>query len=469
MRKLKEQRYLLLLLAEAIVLLLLLPGCFQKKEKVACSLGEQLTLTPGVYEIWVQAQLLEESAQGQSLTVELQSENAYYRSLRTNAVTIHPKTSKPQTVVISAWVTDKITDASVQCDFTGDGVVLSGLELFRTARGNRTRWFTVCVGFLLLDGILFLRRRILDGKMTQKQQVVCWAIVAEVVLAYFPYLTDYFTLTDGTQFYLAKIVKLTEDFQGNLSNLPSLLFGNLFLAVPIGLKWLGFPIVTAYKLWVFLTVVATAVIAYHMFYQCVKEEYAALFGSMFYLLIPYRLFSMYRRGDVGEALLMAFLPLVVCGIYVLATERKQGAYKKMLLADTAEGGRVLQLGSGAILLLVGYLMRSIWNREKISFHCLFWLVCTVFSIGMALLHVPGRWLLAAVMSIAMFVCLFYHEMQGKQFAGWLFGMVAVLTICSAIYHGNRIAFTSEAVYLYELQNMENLYQEGALSEEGGAQ
>ncbi|MBR1853691.1 MAG: hypothetical protein IJ794_11230, partial [Lachnospiraceae bacterium] len=41
----------------------------------------------------------------------------------------------------------------------------------------------------------------------------------------------------------------------------------------------------------------------------------------------------------------------------------------------------------------------------------------------------------------------------------MIGTVTVLTVFSSVYHVNRIAYTSKAVYLYEARNMTILYQE----------
>ena len=62
-----------------------------------------------------------------------------------------------------------------------------------------------------------------------------------------------------------------------------------------------------------------------------KEEYAALTGSMLYLLMPYHIKGIYSRGDVGEYMAMCFLPVICCGIYLLIMEetasKDYGKYK----------------------------------------------------------------------------------------------------------------------------------------------
>ena len=106
----------LLLLIEAVWIILLLPGCFRRPEILDHNPGDKTELAPGVYEIRIENHL----ENGQSATVELKSDEAFYRALRTNAVTIGPEDG---TVAISAWVIQKTTDAYIQCDISGSSPV----------------------------------------------------------------------------------------------------------------------------------------------------------------------------------------------------------------------------------------------------------------------------------------------------------------------------------------------------------
>lgn len=474
MCKVREKKYFLLLFAELLFLFLLLPGCFRKYEGLEYSAGDAIILTPGVYEIRVWPKF-REGQTGQSVTVEMQSENAPYRSLRTNAVTIFQDHMPSEPVVISVWVTAKISDARIQCDFSDEGVGLDRLEVLRTARGDRIRLFTVTVGMLLADAVVILRHRILCGKLSPKRQSVIWILMAGILIVYFPYLTDYFILAEDTSFYLKKIL-----------NMEGVSYGEIFLLIPAGLKRLGFPIMTAYKIWVLAAITATALIVYFMLYLCVKEEYAALAGSMFYLLMPDYFNVIYQRGDMGEVLLKAFLPLLGAGIYLLVTDRGSDKVKKyiccaviglftvgssmMLLAKNAEGVGISGLGSGVMLLFLGY---GIWRgrtKATVTAGCRFWMWCSVMFIVAAWFHVPGRWMIPAEMSAALFTAFLYPEFtkQKKALGQVVFAVAAVVAICAAVYHVNRIAYTSEAVYLYEVQNMANLYQTEEYGEEGGA-
>lgn len=354
MLKTKRKTYILFA-AEILCLLLLLPGCFKKSQLIHDFYGEDLrdmmtenedylefcgekiTLLPGVYDIKIRTHL----TTGQYLYTEMKADNAYYKSLLGNGVMVFAGNDDFE---MSVYVRDKVSSAYVLCDFHGAGPEsLLSLEVYRTNKGNRILLFLVLIIFTVLNFMLAFRRRILDGRIGKKQQVVFWALTAGVLLAYFPYLTDYFIIGADTLFQMTRMVGLA-DALAHGASLPiriqsywcfdhgyavSLFYGDLFLFIPAALLLLGFPLMTAYKLFVFVLLAATAWIAYHSIFKCIRDEYAALFGALAYLLVPYHIFNVYNRGAIGECLAMAFLPLIFCGMYQLYTADITAAdYKK---------------------------------------------------------------------------------------------------------------------------------------------
>lgn len=338
--------YLILLIVELLFLLMLLPGCFQEEKRMLL-LGrediaeqaadttdylqftsESMELTPGVYRIEVKAQL----GEGQSILVETLCEDSYFRALRGNAVTIYPGEACED---FNVYVVDKIPAAYLQFLFEGTDInALEQITVSKTNFGNRMLLFLATVLFLVLDFFVILRQQILEGKVTRRQQIVFWTLAAGVLLAYFPYLTDYFSIGTDTAFHMERITHLKETLrQGGTFPVrvqstwlcdhgyaTSMFYGELFLYIPACIMLLGFSVMNAYKILVFLMTCATAAVAYFSFKKCVKDEYAALFGSMVYLLAPFRIYNVYNRGGVGECLAMIFLPLICCGMYLLYTE-----------------------------------------------------------------------------------------------------------------------------------------------------
>lgn len=351
----KCSRFAILLIVELLLCLALLLGCFREEELVASFWGEDIAgqlvqvedhveygserveLTPGVYQIRVRTNLVDE----QKIQVEMKCDASYFRALRGNSVTVFAGDNYED---FNIYVVDKTATAYVQCNFYGvDTSALELLEIYTTNLGNRIMVFLATIFFVALDLLIVFRRRILEGKVTKKQQVVFWTLTAGVFLAYFPYLTDYFFFGYDTAFHLSRIAYLKDSLQQGISfpvrmqstwlydhGYPvSMFYGDLFLYFPAFLMLIGFSIMTSYKMFIFVVSVATALTAYHSFKKCVKDEYAALFGSLIYLLAPYRLLNVYGRGAVGEFLAMIFLPLICCGMYLLYTDDGQSEnYKK---------------------------------------------------------------------------------------------------------------------------------------------
>lgn len=357
MLKEKRGKRRIMFIVELVIILALLPGCFRKEElldafsgedileltaqvesnQVYC--GDKLTLNPGVYQIRVRTNL----AEGQSMYVQMEYDQAYFKALRNNGMSIGYANDYAD---FEVYVLDKVPAAYVQCSFHGtDAGALARLELWKTNLGRRMLFLIVVVFFGALDFLVEFRRRILEGKVTREQQVVFWTLAGGVLVAYFPYLTDYFSIGADSIYhwgriaYLADALKLGAPIPVRVEGTwlcghgyaTSLFYGDFFLYIPAFLRLLGFSIMSSYKIFVFLVLAATAAIAYHSFHKCVKDEYAALFGSMVYLLAPYHLLNIYNRGAVGEYLAMTFLPLVCCGMYLLYTgdvaSREYGQYK----------------------------------------------------------------------------------------------------------------------------------------------
>lgn len=348
-----HKKYRLLLIIEAIVATLLFLSCFQKEEQIYAVQGEamaghtvesdgrrlfsgeRLALAPGVYEIRMETHIEGE----QAVFVQMRQDGTDSGALRNSGAKAE---SGCETLRFYVYVTDNVPDAYVFCRFSDADVdVLRQLAVYRTGIGNRLLFCGSVLFFALLDFLLWFRGRILSGEIAPKRQVVFWLLLAAVLIAYSPYLTDYIIPGDDQAYHLERIGFLKDTLQQGTAfpvrvqatwlyghgYATSLFYGDLFLYFPACLMLAGFSVMTAYKIFVFAAITAGAWIGYHCLYRCVGDEYAALLGSVMYLLAPYRLYNLYNRAAIGEFLAMTFLPLVCCGMYLLYTQ------------DTEEYGR----------------------------------------------------------------------------------------------------------------------------------
>lgn len=92
---------------------------------------------------------------------------------------------------------------------------------------------------------------------------------------------------------------------------------------------IGMPLQNAYKCFIFLINVLTAMIMYFAAKDMTKSRKMGILASYLYLLIPYRLSCIYTRAGVGEYTAMAFFPMIVWGlyrIYTMDTKSKEWKY-----------------------------------------------------------------------------------------------------------------------------------------------
>jgi len=75
---------------------------------------------------------------------------------------------------------------------------------------------------------------------------------------------------------------------------------------------------------VFTMTILSGVFMYHMVRVVYKNRYAASISAILYAFAVYRLYDIYQRGALGEALSFTFLPLVFLGLYHII----KGDYKK---------------------------------------------------------------------------------------------------------------------------------------------
>ncbi len=334
------KKYRIWILIELALLLLLLPSCFQKEllvysdsqivlnaEEESMYEGLSFSVTPGVYQVRVNGVSLEEG----HIYVTATSDKHGFRTFRCNGATVF---SQQESLDFEIYVLESLDNVHVTCSAFGTQACIKDLEVYRINWGSRILTFLLAVGSLLLDMLLVFREGIVTGRVSKDRQVVFWALLSSVLVAYFPYMTDYFSDAADIAFQWLRIEGLKETLlHGNQFPVRvqsywlydhgyavSAFNGDLLLWIPVLFRLIGFSLMNAYKLFVLVITIMTALISYYSFKKCTKESYSALFGSVLYMLAPYRIYNFYNRGAMGEYLAMTFFPLIICGMYRLFTE-----------------------------------------------------------------------------------------------------------------------------------------------------
>lgn len=344
-----------MLLAEMLILLALFFRCLGKEELQGIYYGEDMAeavqdpsatqietepmrLPAGVYRVHVQTNM---DGQEETLGVCVENGRGYTNSLKANAVTILPGNDA---IDFDFFLTDTAYEVYLKIDYGKTSLDhLQEISVWKTRGGERILLFTALMIFLGIDMLLVFRRRCLEGKVSTERQMAVVSLCALALIQFIPYCNDTMIFDVDVPYHLLRIESLAnamrtgEAFPYRITSYwldghgyaSSLFYCDFFLMIPALLRVIGFPIMTAYKMFMFIVMAATGVITYAALQRCVRKEYAALLGTAVYVLAPYRFNNFYIRGAVGEYLAMTFVPMVFCGFYLLCTEDiASESYKK---------------------------------------------------------------------------------------------------------------------------------------------
>lgn len=109
-------------------------------------------------------------------------------------------------------------------------------------------------------------------------------------------------------------VKLQPNWIRDYGYLVGVFYGDVFLYIPAILSILGLSVMDAYKAFMVLMTLGTAVVTYFCIHDISKDKKIGLLGSILYTAGTYRLLDLYLRHSVGETLAMLFFPLILCGM-----------------------------------------------------------------------------------------------------------------------------------------------------------
>lgn len=104
-------------------------------------------------------------------------------------------------------------------------------------------------------------------------------------------------------------------FMDGFGYIANIFYSDLWLYPAAFLRLLGLTTVQAFVSFYVILNFCTLVISFWSFYQVSRKYDKSLVFSLLYTVSFYRVFDMVRRFDIGEALTLTFLPLVVLGVY----------------------------------------------------------------------------------------------------------------------------------------------------------
>lgn len=234
--------------------------------------------------------------------------------------------------VFSLWMPYGCETAQLQ--FTAncgeDRVIyITGAQIVPTHAWAYVRLLTGLAFFAVLDWLLLLlTRRVRFPIRTLRGRYIAAALVGIGLFACLPLGLGYLTYGHDLSIHLARIEGLKSGLLSgqfpvrmdpaivNDKGYPfSLMYSDLFLYPAALLRILGFSLQTSYKVYVVYITAITVGIAYCALRKMFCSDSIALLGTALYTLSFYRLTNVFVRAAVGEYTAMAFLPLVVYGLW----------------------------------------------------------------------------------------------------------------------------------------------------------
>lgn len=235
-------------------------------------------------------------------------------------------------------------------EFQVDSVLLS--ETNDALYGSLFYLFLV---FVIVDMVCILS----DEKALEYMNNKKSAFYAVAIAAFFsglPLMVHYLMNGHDLEFHLLRIdgiatalangdfpVRMHPNFMDGYGYPTGIYYPELFLYLPAALHLIGIPLMQAYKWFLLVENIVTAVFAWYGGKIIFKnEKYASLF-CILYTLLPYRMINEYYRAAVGESLAMMFLPLLIAAMYLLLGKNtgKKELKKATVLLTVAVSG-VLQ-------------------------------------------------------------------------------------------------------------------------------
>ena len=212
------------------------------------------------------------------------------------------------------------------------GITLTEQPIYRAAR---------LVGFVLLAALLDLALLLLFARgdenvpARRRRYAVPLVLAGIALLASLPLFSNYLYFGHDLDYHLQRImamaaelsygqfpVRLTTDSLNGYGYANPLCYCELFLTLPALLYNAWLPLRTCYQIYIFAVTLATAAIAYYSFGTITASRKLGLLGAGLYTLSCYRMVCIYVRAAVGEYTAIAFLPLILAGLYNIYTTEK---------------------------------------------------------------------------------------------------------------------------------------------------
>ena len=228
----------------------------------------------------------------------------------------------------------------------------------------------------------------MKDKMKNKKYTVCYLVI--ILMASIPLFNNYLIRGHDIYFHLMRIeglaqglragefpVRIQPAWYDGYGYAVSVFYSDLFLYPAALLRLLGISLQDAYKVYVVLCNIATALLSGYSFGKIFRKREIGVFGSCLYTLAPYRLVNLYTRGALGEYTGMIFWPLLIYSCVLLLNEdrkkvqlQKGAVFMGISMAGMLQSHMLTaEIACMVLLLLVIVYYRRIFHKEVILAGC----------------------------------------------------------------------------------------------------
>lgn len=282
------------------------------------------------------------------------------------------------------WLLRDTEGMEIRAVHSGGNLAVKGLILAQNNALQRIRLAIVLAVSLLINGIWLWHAYDRQYGIKNDHKTVVFVLGLITIFASLPLMTDYIISSGDVGYHLMRIeglkdgimsgqfpVRIAPKWVQDYGYGDAVFYGQTLLLPAALFRMIGFTVTTSYRLFIFCVNLATAWLAYYCFRKIFGHPYIGLLCSMLYTLSLYRLYKLYMRGSLGEALGMMFLPLIAYGFWRIFTEDHEArAYKWCFLPLTIGFAGIIQthmltceMVGGFTVLLCILLWKKVFRRE----------------------------------------------------------------------------------------------------------
>ena len=289
-------------------------------EEDACVIAGPLSLQPGVYKV----SFLYQTDVEQITSVK--AGDVGYRKLYSNVVSLRPTTGLKECTYRFSLL-ETTDDLNIIIKYVGNGTLqVRDLTLVHTRQEYSMALVLALVLFSIVDFVL-IYFGYYEKKLSIEEKNILLGIVAISMLSSLPLFVDYIIWGDDQYFHMSRIEGIARGWANGIFPVrmqtymlegmgypTSIMYGDVFLWSVAFLRFVGFDLAVAYKAYILLSNIATALIGYFCFKNIFRDRYVGLWCSAIYTLSLYRLYNVYARSALGEYTAMIFWPVICWGL-----------------------------------------------------------------------------------------------------------------------------------------------------------